>query len=242
MRLFWIVLIAGLANLGNLLSSVTAQANSSNKLGYSPIFSSGCTVEEAGSASEPSTIPVTIGGKVFRLVPDTGSSNLIVGSSKCEAECELKTVYRGRLIPQPTVPMRFATGGMVNQYAIDEIGIGGLAVTKPFLASVKNLKIGGAPQRKLLLPDARWGHWTIQGLAQIGIAPKPGGGGTILGARVLKTMRADNAAAAPDRADSLPMLLGRDLSCLAVRAIGKPARLWTDARERQRRVGEGRTA
>ena len=144
MRLFWIVLIAGLANLGNLLSSVTAQANSSNKLGYSPIFSSGCTVEEAGSASEPSTIPVTIGGKVFRLVPDTGSSNLIVGSSKCEAECELKTVYRGRLIPQPTVPMRFATGGMVNQYAIDEIGIGGLAVTKPFLASVKNLKIGGA--------------------------------------------------------------------------------------------------
>jgi len=138
------LLLVGLANLGCVSDTAYAEVNGHGAVGHTPIFSSGCTVEKAGSASEPYTIPVTIGDQIFNLVPDTGSSNLIVGSSKCQEQCNLRNVYRGTLIPRPVVPMNFITGGMLNQYAIDAIGVGGLTVTKPFLASVQNRKIGGA--------------------------------------------------------------------------------------------------
>ena len=148
MRFILIFLLVGLANSDGAFSSTHAEDEAANRsferLGYTPILSSGCTVEKAGNASEPYIIAVTIGSQVFNLVPDTGSSNLIVGSGKCKDQCNLKNVYRGPLIPQHTVRMEFVTGGMVNQYAIDEIGVGGLTVKKPFLASVENLNVGGA--------------------------------------------------------------------------------------------------
>ena len=77
------LLLVGLANLGCVSDTAYAEVNGHGAVGHTPIFSSGCTVEKAGSASEPYTIPVTIGDQIFNLVPDTGSSNLIVGSSKC---------------------------------------------------------------------------------------------------------------------------------------------------------------
>jgi len=106
-RLGSVILLVGLVSLGGVLDSAHAGVGGHKAVGHTPIFSSGCTVEKAGSASEPYTIPVTIGNQIFNLVPDTGSSNLIVGSSKCQENCNLQNVYRGPLIPQPVVPMNF---------------------------------------------------------------------------------------------------------------------------------------
>lgn len=116
--------------------------------GYLPIVPTGCTAALANTASEPYAVDIQIGGKAFRLIPDTGSSDLVVPSSKCADNCDSTTTYAGPL-KETKSQVSYGTGAGEGALANALINLGGLKTDANFVAILSNKETNGVR----LFPD-----------------------------------------------------------------------------------------
>lgn len=107
--------------------STPSKAPWSGTVGFTPVLPSMCY--SSSTSSNPMVVQILVDGKPYSVIPDTGSSNFNLASTRCGSKCDVKPKWHGP-DPGPTYAVEYGTGSAVMTDAIAELSLAGVHLSR----------------------------------------------------------------------------------------------------------------